>query len=129
MNCYNCGKEINNNDRFCYHCGASQPPRTTLFEDDSIPNQTTETSQKNSSTISFNALWYATIGFILLQVSPIVSLIISCFGLANAKNKDCTEDKFLGKVLNITLICVSILYIIITIIQIVIALINNAPLI
>lgn len=127
MNCYNCGKEINIQDRFCYHCGASQPAHTTLNEEEQ--NTQNATTKRTSSSISFNALWYATIGFILLQVSPIVSLIISCFGLKNAKDKDCTQDKLLGKVLNITLICVSILYLILTVVQTSIALLNGTSII
>lgn len=123
MNCYNCGKEINDYDKFCYHCGAGQQ----ASKPNSGTDSKTETDSKiaNSAAISFNTLWFASISFILLTISPVVSLIISCFGLSYAKNKACI-DKILGKVLNITLICICVLNILLMIVQIFFALKDGA---
>lgn len=122
MFCTNCGNSIDRDDKFCPYCGKKQDSnysRNSFFTDDSNQNeQNLDNSRKttnNSTTrglynsLYYNGLFYSAISFLVLTFSPVVSLIVSCLGLRYLKKNPNYEDKLISKILNITLIVISLI--------------------
>ena len=122
MYCSNCGNLINNDDKFCPHCGKQQEQAfssnsffdTNFNQSKSQPEDLNTTNPNPASTnrynsLYYNGLFYSAISFILLSFSPIVSLIISCLGLRYSEKNPNYEDKLISKILNTTLVVISII--------------------
>ncbi len=133
MFCTNCGNFINKDDKFCPYCGKQQE---TAFSNNSFFNNKTqsESQTENQDTTSinqtstdrynslyYNGLFYSAISFMLLSFSPIVSLIISCLGLRYSKKNPNYEDKLISKILNTTLVIISIIWVCFSISKLVIS--------
>ena len=112
MFCTNCGNKLNENDKFCNICGKAVALSNSAEHTDTVNNDTAEVKE-NANKFMQNGLIFSLIGYILCTVSPIVSLIISSFGLVSAKKlNDDDDDKLISIVANSIVIGISILLIV-----------------
>lgn len=107
MYCTNCGNLINDSDVFCPYCGKKQ-----LSDEHANNSGTTCTAEtvcnKENSHFHYNGIFYSALSFAFISLSPIVSLIIACFGLSYTEKNPEYEDRLLSKILNTTLVAISI---------------------
>ena len=112
MFCTNCGNKLNENDKFCNICGKAVALSNSAEHTDTVNNDTAEVKE-NANKFMQNGLIFSLISDILCTVSPIVSLIISSFGLVSAKKlNDDDDDKLISIVANSIVIGISILLIV-----------------
>ena len=112
MFCTNCGNKLNENDKFCIICGKAVPLSNTTEQADTVNNDTTEVKE-NLTKFLQSGLIISLVAFILCTVSPIVSLIVSSFGLVSAKKQNPQDgDKLISIVANSIVIGISILLIV-----------------
>lgn len=112
MFCTNCGNKLNENDKFCIICGKAVPLSNSDEQADTVNNDTTEVKE-NLTKFLRSGLIFSLVAFILCTVSPIVSLIVSSFGLVSAKKQNPQDgDKLISIVANSIVIGISILLIV-----------------
>lgn len=102
MFCKNCGQNVDENDRFCPHCGAKLKIDIPDFDEDidinrdidshEIGSPNKNTLKKRKSNEDSGSVGWAVLGFIL----PIVGIILGLYWL-KSKPK-CAKKAFMGVV-------------------------------
>ncbi|MDD7275938.1 MAG: TM2 domain-containing protein [Treponema sp.] len=88
MFCKNCGKEIDEDARFCPECGTAQRRgETVTMESGNLgPSQNTNVSPKSRTTVALIALFFGSLGIHRFYVGKVGTgilqiLLTCCFGL------------------------------------------------
>jgi hypothetical protein len=116
MKCNYCGNEIPTNERQCPHCKAL----VLDFEENALTNtnETHKTETAPPQEKPSNGLTLGIIALLFTYFSPIVSIILACFGLSESKKtQELTKDAKISKAINTIALIIALIIIVTTIIK------------
>ncbi len=115
MKCNYCGNEIPTNEKQCPHCKALvlDFEESTISSTNNIQNKSTSTQEQQG-----NGLTLGIIALLFTYFSPIVSIILACFGLSESKKiQEASKDDKISRAINTLALVIALIIIVNTIIK------------